>query len=89
VAISSRSRKLLHRDGLDIALSHMCLDPLYSYGEQAVSDYRRHVISPAFEEVILAIVMTSGLVSNFAAPEFNEDIAHAALRGACRPAGVR
>ena len=67
-AIASRGRKLQHRDGMGIALSRMCLDPLYAYGEQAVADNRRHVVSPAFEEVILAIVMTSGLVSNFAAP---------------------
>lgn len=75
-AIASRGRKLQHRDGMGIALSRMCLDPLYAYGEQAVADNRRHVVSPAFEEVILAIVMTSGLVSNFAAPEFNGHIAH-------------
>ena len=59
-AIASRGRKLQHRDGMGIALSRMCLDPLYAYGEQAVADNRRHVVSPAFEEVILAIVMTRG-----------------------------
>ena len=75
-SIASRGRKLQHRDGMGIALSRMCVDPLYAYGEQAVADNRRHVVSPAFEEVILSIVMTSGLVSNFAAPEFNGHIAH-------------
>ena len=75
-SIASRGRKLQHRDGMGIALSRMCVDPLYAYGEQAVADNRRHVVSPAFEEVILSIVITSGLVSNFAAPEFNGHIAH-------------
>ena len=74
--IASRGRKLTHRDGMGIALSKMCLDPLYDYGVQAVEDNKRHVVSPAFEEVILSIIMTSGLVSNFAAPEFNGHIAH-------------
>jgi glycerol dehydrogenase-like iron-containing ADH family enzyme len=54
----------------------MCLDPLYNYGAQAVEDNRRHVVSNAFEEVVLSIVITSGLVSNFAAPEYNGHMAH-------------
>lgn len=74
--IASRGRKLCHRDGMGIALAKMCLDPLYNYGAQAVEDNRRHVVSDAFEEVVLSIVITSGLVSNFAAPEYNGHMAH-------------
>ncbi|SFT83927.1 glycerol dehydrogenase [Selenomonas sp. GACV-9] len=75
--IASRGKKLCHRDGLGIALSKMCLEPLYAYGEQAVADNKAQKATKAFEEVVLAIVMTSGLVSNFAAPEYNGHIAHA------------
>ncbi len=75
--IASRGKTLCHRDGLGIALSQMCLEPLYAYGEQAVADNKAHKATKAFEEVVLAIVMTSGLVSNFAAPEYNGHIAHA------------
>ena len=31
-SIASRGRKLQHRDGMGIALSRMCVDPLYAYG---------------------------------------------------------
>lgn len=74
--IASRGKRLCHRDGMGIALSRMCLEPLYDYGEQAVADNRAHKATEAFEEVVLSIVMTSGLVSNFAAPEYNGHIAH-------------
>lgn len=74
--IASRGKKLCHRDGLGIALSRMCVDPLYAYGVQAVEDNRNHVASEAFEEVVLAVVMTSGMVSNLAAPKYNGHMAH-------------
>ncbi|MSV25863.1 iron-containing alcohol dehydrogenase family protein [Selenomonas sp. WCA-380-WT-3B 3/] len=74
--IAARGRKVCHRDGMGLALSRMCLEPLYAYGEQAVADNRAHAATPAFEEAVLSIVMTSGLVSNFAAPQYNGHIAH-------------
>ena len=37
-----------------IALSRMCLDPLYAYGEQAVADNRRHVLGAGPDAVFLA-----------------------------------
>ena len=35
--IAARGRKVCHRDGMGLALSRMCLEPLYAYGEQAVA----------------------------------------------------
>ena len=75
--IASRGKTLCHSDGMGLALSQMCLEPLYAYGEQAVADNKAHAATKAFEEAVLAIVMTSGLVSNLAAPEYNGHIAHA------------
>ena len=75
--IASRGKTLCHRDGMGVALSRMCAEPLYAYGAQAIEDNRRHVASKAFEEVVLAVIITSGLVSNLAAPEYNGHIAHA------------
>lgn len=74
--IAARGTTLCHRDGMGLALSQMCLEPLYAYGGQAVADNRAHKATKAFEEAVLAIVMTSGLVSNLAAPEYNGHIAH-------------
>ena len=74
--IASRGRCLHHSDGMGIALSRMCAEPIFQYGVQAVEDNARHVVSAAFEEVMLAVVVTSGMVSNLAAPEFNGHMAH-------------
>ncbi|MFC2768707.1 iron-containing alcohol dehydrogenase family protein [Mitsuokella sp. oral taxon 131] len=75
--IASRGKTLCHRDGMGIALSKMCAEPLYAYGAQALEDNRQHRASLAFEETVLAVIITSGLVSNLAAPEYNGHIAHA------------
>ena len=75
--IASRGKTLCHRDGMGVALAKMCAEPLYAYGAQAIADNRAHVASKAFEETVLAIIITSGFVSNLAAPEYNGHIAHA------------
>ena len=74
--IASRGRQLSHSDEMGISLSRMCVEPIFRYGVQAVEDNRRQVVSNAFEEVMLAVVVSSGMVSNLAAPEFNGHIAH-------------
>ncbi len=74
--IASRGRCLQHSDAMGIALSRMCAKPIFEYGVQAVEDNVRHVVSEAFEEVMLAIVVSSGMVSNLAAPEFNGHMSH-------------
>lgn len=74
--ISSRGKTLCHTDAMGLAVSRLCADPVYAYGVQAVQDNKRGLVSNAFEEVMLSVVVSSGMVSNFAAPEFNGHIAH-------------
>lgn len=74
--ISSRGKCLRHTDAVGLAISHLCAAPIYSYGEQAVADNKKGIVSPAFEETMLSVVVSSGMVSNFAAPEYNGHIAH-------------
>ncbi len=75
--IAARGKKLLHKDGIALALSKMCSEPLYEYAEQAVADNRSHTRSTAFEETVLAVVVTSAMVSNYASPEYNGHMANA------------
>lgn len=74
--ISSRGAKLAHSDAMGIALSRMCAEPIFEYGAQAIEDNKKGIISEAFEEVMLAIVVSSGMVSNFAAYDYNGHMAH-------------
>lgn len=75
--IAARGQKLTHRDGIGVALAGRCAGPIYEFGAQAIEDNKNHRVTDAFEEVALAVIMTSGLVSNFAAPEYHGQIAHA------------
>lgn len=75
--IASRGKKLWHCDGLGIAMARMCAMSIYAYGKQAVEDNKKQIASREFGDVVLAVVMTSGMVSNFAAPQYNGYMAHA------------
>ena len=61
------------------ALCAACTEPLLKYGEQALNDCKAGKTSQALQEVILDIVISTGLVSNMTVcPEFyyNTNLAH-------------
>ncbi len=74
--IAARGKHLRHTDAVGLALSHLCADPLYTYGLRAVEANKRGIVDEAFEQVMLSVIVSSGMVSNFAAPEYNGHIAH-------------
>ena len=75
--ISARNVKLSHSDAMGVTISKMCADPIFAYGKQALLDNEKQIVSKEFEEVMLAIVVSTGMVSNFVAHDFNGHIAHA------------
>ena len=75
--ISARGDSLKHSDGLGVAISKMCAAPILQYGAQALLDNENKLTSAPFEEVMLAIVVSTGMVSNFVQQDFNAHIAHA------------
>jgi len=75
--ISARGDSLKHSDGLGVVISTMCAAPILQYGAQALLDNEKKVTSAEFEEVMLAIVVSTGMVSNFVQQDFNGHIAHA------------
>lgn len=76
-AISSRGEALAHADLLGVTIGKLCCEPIMQYGGQALADNRRQVVSREFEEVVMAIVVTTGMVSNIVDHAFNAHIAHA------------
>lgn len=67
------------------ALCAACTEPLLKYGEQALNDCKAGKTSQALQEVILDIVISTGLVSNMTVcPEFyyNTNLAHCFYYGA-------
>lgn len=60
------------------AIAQSSLDALYKYGEQAMEDVQENRVSPALEEVILAIIISTAYASNMVVqPTFDLTTCHA------------
>lgn len=80
-AISSRDERLEHFTALGVAVSRMCRDPLLEFGPKALADHRQGLCTYDVEQVVLAIVVTTGIASIFLTkdytPDYNSGLAHA------------
>lgn len=78
--ISSRDEVLEHYNALGVQLSRQCLEPLLAYGKQALEDNKKGLCTYALEQVVLSIIVTTGLVSIFVTREhtadYNSGLAH-------------
>lgn len=78
--ISSRGELLEHYNALGVQMSRQCLEPLLQYGQQAIEDNRAQRCSYALEQVVLAVIVTTGLVSILVTrehtPDYNSGLAH-------------
>lgn len=79
--ISSRDERLEHFTAVGGAVSQMCRDPLLLYSAQALEDHKQGLCTYAVEQVVLAIVVTTGIASIFLTkdytPDYNSGLAHA------------
>lgn len=79
--VSARGETLAHYYALGIAASKMCLDPILCWGAQALADNRVGQATDAFEQVALAIIVTTGIASILLTAEhtidYNTGLAHA------------
>ena len=79
--MSSRGEALVHYHALGVNVSRMCLDPLLTYGAQAMADIDAARCTYAVEQVILAIIVTTGIASILLTAEhivdYNSGLAHA------------
>ena len=78
---SSRGRELDYYNSVGITLSKLCQIPLIKYGEKALNDCKNQKISKELEEVILSIIINTGLVSNHVINDYNSCVAHAICYG--------
>ena len=79
--ISSRGHVPAHSDAMGIALSSMCAVPILRWGRQALADCRAHTVTRELTEVILGIIISTGLVSNFVQVDYTTGLAHAVYNG--------
>ena len=80
-SVSARGEDVPHYFGLGITASRMCVDPILKFGEEAMAANRRKEACYALEQVILAIVVTTGIASILLTAEhtvhYNSGLAHA------------
>lgn len=79
--MSSRGEDLVHYHALGVTTSEMCLKPLLKYGKKALEDFKSGTASFEVEQVVLAIVVTTGIASILLTNEhiidYNTGLAHA------------
>ena len=79
--MSSRGEDLVHYHALGVTTSQMCLTPLLKYGKKALDDFKSGTASFEVEQVVLGIVVTTGIASILLTNEhiidYNTGLAHA------------
>lgn len=79
--VSTRNDTLEHFNALGVEMSAMCVKPILMYGKQALTDNHNGKCSYEFEQTVLAIVVTTAIVSILVTTEhtvdYNSGLAHA------------
>lgn len=78
---AARGETLHHGSGLAREISNMCYTPLLENGAKAMEDAVANVVSEALCETVLAIVVSTGLVSLLVEDQYNGAIAHSVYYG--------
>ncbi len=81
VEFSARGRELDYSSELAVTISRMCNEPLMRYARKALDAVLENRLSYELEQVILAIVITTGMVSMLVNPDYNGAMAHALFYG--------
>jgi glycerol dehydrogenase-like iron-containing ADH family enzyme len=78
---SSRGDQLDYTDALGIQIGKMCTERLLTYGTQALKDSAANRPSDAIQQVVLDIIVTTGLVSVLVINDYNSAMAHSFYYG--------
>ncbi len=81
VEFSSRGRAKTYKDEMGISISRMCNTPLIECAFEAFEDCKQKRVSDKFEQVVLIILVSTGMVSMLINPKFNGAVAHALFYG--------
>jgi len=81
VEFSARNQIKTYNDEMGISISRMCNEPLISCALQALEDCKLNKVSESFEQAVLIILVSTGMVSMLINPKFNGAVAHALFYG--------
>ena len=78
---SARGDQLSHSSAMGREISNLCYGPLLDHGVQALKDCREQKVSYALEQTVLAIIVSTGMVSLMVLDDYNCAIAHSVYYG--------
>lgn len=81
VELSARGRETTYNDELGLSISRMCNQPLITSAVDALRDCKAEKITEKFEQAILIILVSTGMVSMLVNHDFNGAVAHALFYG--------
>lgn len=91
VLFASRDKFMYHTPLMGTCIAKICTDPLVQYGKKALEDCKNNTPSFELEQVALDIIISTGIVSNFATHEgqknpkdnyyYNSSLAHCVYYG--------
>lgn len=79
--LSSRNDELEHFNAVGIQIGKVCTEPLVKFGEKALNDCKNNTPSYELEQVILDIIISTGLVSNLVINDYNSCLGHSIYYG--------
>ncbi|MGN0396613.1 MAG: iron-containing alcohol dehydrogenase family protein [Candidatus Fimimorpha sp.] len=79
--MAARGDKLDHNSALGREISNMCYAPIVEHGVQAMADCKNNTVSYALQQVVLANIVSTGLVSLLVEDCYNCAIAHSLFYG--------
>lgn len=79
--LASRNDHLEHRSLLGRTISNNCYFPVIEHGVKAYEDCLKHQVSYNLEQVVLANIVTTGMVSVLVIDDYNCAIAHSVCYG--------
>lgn len=79
--MSSKGEELQHYFQMGVNASRMCYEPVIKYGKEAMDSNEKGEVSYAYEQVVLAIIVSTALASIYLTAEhtvhYNSGLAHA------------
>ncbi len=81
VEFSARGREKTFEDEMGLSISRMCSAPLLESAAGALEDFRSNCITDRFEQAVLIILVSTGMVSMLINHDFNGAVAHALFYG--------
>lgn len=81
VEFSSRGREKTYNDEMGLSISRMCNAPLIDSAVGALKDCKSGSLTDRFEQAVLIILVSTGMVSMLINHDFNGAVAHALFYG--------